>query len=529
VITPGPYSISVVAKDVGQDARTIGAAVLNVEALPVDGPPLISSTEVVYEEARNSEGAVVNFDVTAQNPNGDPVPVACTPSSGSQFSMGTTPVTCTATNSFGTTTARIVVVVADSTNPIVTVPANIVSTSSVVTFETSAIDNIDGPLPVTCDHASGSTFDPGVTEVVCTATDSNFNTGVNSFLVRLSGGEPVVTVPGDITVTSADGGAVVVPYTATATNAEVDCLPSGHVFTVGTTVVTCTATNLTGSDSKSFRIRVVSGLIPEITVPADITVEATSGSGASVSFVVTATNDGVVACTPTSGSTFPLGQTTVNCTATNVGGTATGSFKVTVRDTTPPVLTLPATINAEATSASGAVVTYVATAIDLVDGSVSVQCAPASGSTFALGTTTVSCSAHDTRGNTRSGSFTVRVADNTPPQILSVQATPGTLWPPNHKMSNITVAVVAVDAVDSTPVSHIISVTSNQPVNGTGDGDTDQDWIITGPLTVQLRSERSHGVDRVYTITISTVDDAGNTATATDTVVVSQGKHRAVR
>src|SRR5204863_4070001 len=136
--------------------------------------------------------------------------------------------------------------------------------------------------------------------------------------------------------------------------------------------------------------------------------------GATVTYTATAADlvSGSVAvtCAPPSGSTFALGTTTVTCMATDThSNTAAGSFTVTVQDTTPPALSLPAPITAEATSASGATVTYTATATDLVSGSVPVTCSQASGSTFALGTTTVSCSASDTHGNTAYGSFTVTV------------------------------------------------------------------------------------------------------------------------
>lgn len=526
----GPYTISVLAKNVGEDVRTIGFAIFTVSDPVLDGPPIIAYTETVYQEAQDSDGAIVSYDVSAQNPDGSPVPVTCTPPSGSRFGMGTTNVGCSATNSFGTTTAQIVVIVADLTNPIVTVPEFIDSTTAVVTYEASAVDNIDGPLPVTCAPASGSTFGPGLTLVICEATDSSFNTGFGTFFVRLPGGLPVVTVPADVTLTSPDGNPVEYNYVATATNnADVLCLPAGFSFAVGTTTVTCTATNFSGSDTKSFDVRVLNGAAPEITVPADITAEATSPAGAVVTFTATATNDATIVCTPPSGSTFALGATTVTCTASNAGGSDTDSFTVTVVDTTAPVLALPADITAEATSASGAAVNYVASASDLVDTDVPVQCTPASGATFALGTTTVSCSATDDSGNTSTGSFDVTVVDSTPPLILSVTATPNVLWPPNHQMVDISVVVVAVDAVDPTPISRIISVSSNQPVNGTGDGDTAPDWQITGPLTVKLRSERSHGVDRTYTITVESVDDAGNASTATTTVVVSQSRRRAVR
>jgi hypothetical protein len=607
---PGTYEIRVVAKDFDAPARTFGPAFLIVGPAPIDFPPIMSYTETVSAEATSAKGANVSYNVSAQNPNGDPVLVSCLPLSGSLFPIGTTPVECSATNSFGTSIVVITVIVVDSGVPVVTVPADIETTDAVVTFEVSAVDNIDGDLPVSCSPPSGSTFAPGVTQVVCTAVDSSSNVGVGVFYVIRAGGLPVVTVPADITVSSPDGEPVTVNYTVIATpDATIECLPSGNVFPVGTTIVTCTATNFTGSDAKTFTITVadLSAPPPVLTVPADIIAEATSSSGAVVTFTATATNGGVVLCTPPSGSTFALGETTVNCTATNAvgsdagsfkvtvrdttaptltlpaditaeatgpngavvafaawgtdavngliaatctpasgsvfalgttavscmvsdlsGNTASGAFNVTVRDTTPPVLALPANITAEGTSASGAAVTYTASASDIVDSSVGVQCTPASGSTFALGTTTVSCSATDDSGNSAGGSFNVTVVDSTPPQILSVDATPGVLWPPNHQMVNVTVTVVAVDLVDPTPVSRIISVTSNQPVNGTGDGDTAPDWVITGPLTVQLRSERSHGQDRTYTITIETVDDAGNTSTATDTVVVSNSKRRAV-
>jgi hypothetical protein len=84
------------------------------------------------------------------------------------------------------------------------------------------------------------------------------------------------------------------------------------------------------------------------------------------------------------------------------------TFAVIVGDTTPPVLALPAPV-VPATSASGAIVTFVATANDLVDGPRPISCVQPSGSSFPIGATTVRCSASDTRGNTATGSFAVTV------------------------------------------------------------------------------------------------------------------------
>jgi hypothetical protein len=171
---------------------------------------------------------------------------------------------------------------------------------------------------------------------------------------------------------------------------------------------------------------------PELTVPANITgVEATGPNGAPVNFTASATDaeddpDPTPVCSRTSGSTFPLGTTTVNCSVTDSGGLEdTGSFTVEVVDTTGPALNLPDDITGvEATGPNGASVNFTATANDLVDGSRPVTCtrgnpatSVASGDTFALGTTTVTCSASDTRNNSSQDSFTVTVVDTTAPTI----------------------------------------------------------------------------------------------------------------
>jgi hypothetical protein len=153
---------------------------------------------------------------------------------------------------------------------------------------------------------------------------------------------------------------------------------------------------------------------PTLHLPSNITDEATGPNGAVVTFTATAEDadpaNPAVDCQPPSGSTFPLGATTVDCSATDAAGnTANGSFTVTVVDTTPPSLNLPSNINETASSNSQAVVTYSATATDLVDGAVPVNCTPASGSSFPVGPTTVNCSATDAAGNTANGSFTVTV------------------------------------------------------------------------------------------------------------------------
>lgn len=152
---------------------------------------------------------------------------------------------------------------------------------------------------------------------------------------------------------------------------------------------------------------------PVITVPADMTVEAQSFSGATVTYTASAVDgDGdpiPVTCSPPSGSIFGFGRTTVTCTARDRGETVTKRFDITVVDTQPPAITVPPPQRVSTTSRSGKAVAYTASATDIVDGPVAVTCAPASGSVFRVGRTTVTCSAADRRSNASSAAFTVTV------------------------------------------------------------------------------------------------------------------------
>jgi len=87
-------------------------------------------------------------------------------------------------------------------------------------------------------------------------------------------------------------------------------------------------------------------------------------------------------------------------------------------------------------------------------------------------------------------------------------------------MVPVHVEVKASDACSEVS-SKIVSVTSSEPVNGHGDGNTSPDWRITGDLTVDLRAERSGpGKGRVYTIKVEISDGAGNKVTRNVTVLV---------
>jgi hypothetical protein len=321
------------------------------------------------------------------------------------------------------------------------------------TYNVKAFDPTDGtPLAATCDTPPGTAgtgdFDVtghyplGVTTVTCQTTTLASETVTKSATVTIQDTTPpAVSVPADVSVTTTSPGGTAVSYPAATAHDVVDgdltptCSPaSGSTFPVGTTTVTCTATDShgnTGSASFSVTVSVVDTTPPVLTLPSDITVTTDSPSGKVVTYSATANDnfDGAItpSCSPASGSTFPVGTTTVSCTATDShGNSSSGSFHVEVDlvDTTPPVLTVPADFTVTTGSAGGATVTYSASATDNVDGAITPSCSPASGSTFPVGATTVTCTATDAHSNTAQKTFTVTVVlvDTTPPVLTGVPA-----------------------------------------------------------------------------------------------------------
>jgi HYR domain len=156
---------------------------------------------------------------------------------------------------------------------------------------------------------------------------------------------------------------------------------------------------------------------PVITVPDDITTEATGPDGAQVSFEVYAYDydtDGPVDvnCDYNSGNTFPIGETEVTCTAEDSAGNSEEEFfTITIEDTTPPVITVPQDIIEEATGPDGAQVSFEVYAEDVVDGPVDVICDYNSGNTFLIGDTEVKCSATDEAGNPAEEFFVITVEE----------------------------------------------------------------------------------------------------------------------
>lgn len=143
-----------------------------------------------------------------------------------------------------------------------------------------------------------------------------------------------------------------------------------------------------------------------------------------------------------------------------------------------------------------------------------------------LGTQTITLTVDDGKGGTDTDTMQATVQDTTVPTISAISTNPRALWPPNHKMVPVTVRVTATDTCSPQISCTITKVTSNEPINGTGDGNTAPDWEITGGLSVKLRAERAGtGNGRVYTIGVACSDGSANTATGTATVTVPKAQN----
>ncbi len=261
-------------------------------------------------------------------------------------------VNATATSPSGSTSqfAQCVLIGA-ATNCAPTCPANpapVQATSAsgaVVSYPAATLPTNCTGVSVACAPASGTTFPVGTTTVTCTATDAVGSRGTCSFSVTVtpqSSCAPICPAsPAPVQATSSSGAVVTYPAATLPANCSgvtVTCAPgSGTTFPIGTTTVTCTATDASGTRGTcSFGVTVTpqsscAPICPASPAPA----QATSASGAVVGYsapTLPANCSGVnVTCVPPSGATFPVGRTTVTCTASDASGSrGTCSFAITV-------------------------------------------------------------------------------------------------------------------------------------------------------------------------------------------------------
>src|SRR6266576_730108 len=267
--------------------------------------PVISGDRIAWTDVRNGNGDIYIFDLSA-------APLAVTPPG--TLTIPTDPGRCYAQISMAPPTT---------------------------TGGTPPITLIASPLPP---------YPAGRTTVTWTATDATGSTATATQTVAVfDPGLFSITAPGAFRVEAGPGGPASVdpsrlaatvgancPGGITVTSVRSDGLPLDAPYPLGTTRITFTATDASGySISVSTTVTVEDTTVPNIRAPDPVVVNATSPNGAVAFFVATAYDivAGVIpaSCAPPSGSLFPIGTTTVTCTAVDeVGHTASARSSVTV-------------------------------------------------------------------------------------------------------------------------------------------------------------------------------------------------------
>lgn len=260
------------------------------------------------------------------------------------------------------------------------------------------------------------------------------------------------------------------------------------------------------------RMTLVKAAICVLRSPGDMNVNTDPGQcGAIVDYRKVAGQGicGIIEYSIPNKSFFPVGTTRVVATSSVNGDTV--SFNVIVTDKeVPQILSYPSPVTVNCAALVPAPNTSLVTATDncsvtvthVGDTIINQTCA----NKYTIKRT---YKAEDPSGNAVTCEQLITVDDNVAPQINGFSLSQYALWAPDHKMRDLTLNYTILDNCVSLP-NVSITITSNEPVNGTADGDTDPDWQIIDLHHIKLRAERaSNGNGRIYTITI-TVNDGCN-------------------
>jgi hypothetical protein len=335
---------------------------------------------------------------------------------------------------------------------------------------------------------------------------------VNSFTIDTAA--PLLSLPSNITQEATSNSGATVTFSATSTDVDpaspaVTCNPaSGATFPITTTTVNCSATDTVGNVANgSFTVTVQDTTKPVITLNGG-TVNLEVGEtyieqGATATDIV----DGdITASIVTSGSVntaIPNVYTiTYNVTDAHRNTATTVSRTVNVSDVTAPVISrVPSDIVIEQVGKAAAIVPYTSpTASDDVDGSVSVICSPASGSSFPYGLRAVLCNATDLASNVANASFNVTIQDTIAPTATSVAIVSDNANTSLAKEGNIITVSFTTSEPVNTPTATIAGKTAT--VTNTSGNDYTATYTLTAAETQGVAS-----------IAIDFTDIAGNSAT----------------
>jgi hypothetical protein len=188
--------------------------------------------------------------------------------------------------------AKQLITVADKTAPVLTVPANIITTNdlnvcgAVIKYLVSATDNCNSPVTITCSKKSGTVFATGITTVTVTAKDVTGNYVSQSFTVAVTDNQkPTLTVPKNISVAVANSGSKInnlnLGTPVTGDNCGVKSITNNApaAFSVGTTLVTWIVKDAGGNTTTGIQTVTVT-VMAGTPVKKNVTVNGLSLAGA---------------------------------------------------------------------------------------------------------------------------------------------------------------------------------------------------------------------------------------------------------
>ena len=250
--------------------------------------------------AMGTRGCAFSYQITA---SGNPTAFTSTPLpsgltlnaatgwiTGTPTGSGTTVVTVGAANAGASSSAALTITIGNGSPPTVYVPSNMTMEATgpggaAVSFVTSAIDSIDGPLPTVANPPSGSPFPLGTTTIVVTATNGASQGGTNSFTITVRDTTPpAIITPSNSMVYAMTATGANVTFSTFATDlvsgsvATTSVPPSGSFFPIDVTTVVTTATDAAGnSTSKNFTVTVaVQPIAPSETTAPKITLSGST-------------------------------------------------------------------------------------------------------------------------------------------------------------------------------------------------------------------------------------------------------------
>lgn len=463
-----------------EQSGRIYASVYATGSTPENRPPDAYAGPVIIVEQTSPNGTPVTLDGSAStDPDGDALTytwmengsVIAGPtmeaSSVVTLQLGTHEITLIVDDGKGGTDQIVIsVTVADTFPPDMILPPDLV-------IEATGIDGAEADLgaPVVsdvCDAAPLVTtnapdiFPLGTTYVIWTATDASGNsTRMPQFATVVDTTAPSIEVPETVIAEQESGDGTVIALATPVVFDVCDLAPqltndAPAIFPLGTTIVTWTATDASANSATASQMIIVQDTTPpSIQAPADTMAEQANANGTSALLGEPTVSDICDAAPEVSNdarAVLPLGTTLVTWTATDESGnSASATQTVTIVDTTPPTLTLPADITVPKDDSAGATVTFTVTAGDICDAAPRVQCDPPSGSRFPIGTTLVSCSACDASGNASSGTFNVTVTKKKAPPKVKLSTRTTSIWPALGWMVNVGLNLTVKDANDPAP------------------------------------------------------------------------------